>query len=285
MTQCSGWQSPGWSNPNLLINWDFRNPVNQRGQTSYATEMNIVYSLDCWQIGGNGSLNIEDGYIRVVRKTDFENIFQKIEKISELAGKTIIFSACIDGQANMTFDVNGNYPAYAFRREEGIGIMELSYTLPEDLDSLEVIIQPPEDNMGFDLYAIKLEVGSISTLALDLMQPSDYAAELRKCQRYFQKGRTCRMVTSKTNYDNDTAITDSEKLSAMRIEPTITLKDIWVPGYYDINQVDSTKFAPKLCSLKDNKSFYVSIEKQGMDNFDNLLGRCIIFDYEASAEL
>lgn len=227
MTQCSGWQSPGWSNPNLLINWDFRNPVNQRGQTSYTTEMNTVYSLDCWQIGGNGSLNIEDGYIRVVRKTYFENLFQKIEKTSELAGKTIIFSACIDGQANMTFNVNGNYPMYAFRREEGIGITELSYTLPEDVDSLEVIIQPSEDNKGFDLYAVKLEVGSISTLALDLMQPSDYTAELRKCQRYFQRiPQTVICGYGSINGDGTKAFITLPLVVPMRIEPTITIEKL-----------------------------------------------------------
>ena len=43
-----------------------------------------------------------------------------------------------------------------------------------------------QEDATMDIQAVKLEVGPISTLALDLMQPSDYAAELRKCQRYLQ---------------------------------------------------------------------------------------------------
>ena len=244
MTQCSGWQSPGWSNPNLLVNWDFRNPVNQRGQTSYTTETNIVYSLDCWQIGGNGSLNIEDGYIRVFRKIDFENMFQKIEKTSELAGKTITFSACMGGQANMTLNVNGNYSAYAFKREEGIEIVELSYTLSEDLNNLEVIIQPPEDNTSFDLYAVKLEVGSISTLALDLMQPSDYAAELRKCQRYLQviKADGILELGNLHTYDIDAGYFSFPLVCTMRIKPTLTGIEnlIAIVGRYSTNSIAAT---------------------------------------------
>lgn len=42
------------------------------------------------------------------------------------------------------------------------------------------------ENRTTDIQAVKLEVGSVSTLALDLMQPADYASELRKCQRYLQ---------------------------------------------------------------------------------------------------
>ena len=244
MTQCSGWQSPGWSNPNLLVNWDFRNPVNQRGQTSYTTETNIVYSLDCWQIGGNGSLNIEDGYIRVFRKIDFENMFQKIEKTSELAGKTITFSVCMGGQANMTLNVNGNYPAYAFKREEGIEIVELSYTISEDLNNLEVIIQPPEDNTSFDLYAVKLEVGSISTLALDLMQPSDYAAELRKCQRYLQviKADGILELGNLHTYDIDAGYFSFPLVCTMRIKPTLTGIEnlIAIVGRYTTNSIAAT---------------------------------------------
>ena len=262
MTQCSGWQSPGWNNPNLLINWDFRNPVNQRGQTYY----NNGYGIDMWMQVSD--ISVKDGYISIKNY-----LVQKFEQDMEFGVKQYIFSCALKSgaiYAAQIIDDNATYAALC----EGLSVAT---------QNNELYLW--SENRTTDIQAVKLEIGSISTLALDLMQPSDYAAELRKCQRYFQKGRTCRMVTSKTNYDNDTAITDSEKLSAMRIEPTITLKDIWVPGYYDINQVDSTKFVPKLCSFKDNKSFYVGIEKQGMDNFDNLLGRCIIFDYEASAEL
>ena len=38
------------------------------------------------------------------------------------------------------------------------------------------------------LKAVKLEIGSVSTLANDA--PPNYAAELAKCQRYFQRFRT-----------------------------------------------------------------------------------------------
>ena len=282
MTQCSGWQSPGWSNPNLLINWDFRNPVNQRGQTSY---VGAGYGIDMWWLQHLSRLQIEDGYVTYSGMWELRQrfecplvagIYTLSIKAANCNGKTVFQCASAQSEVIVEIAIPEIGAEWEFKK--------ITFYTGKSISRISFYNIGQED-ATMDIQAVKLEVGSISTLALDLMQPSDYAAELRKCQRYFQKGRTCRMVTSKTNYDNDTAITDSEKLSAMRIEPTITLKDIWVPGYYDINQVDSTKFAPKLCSLKDNKSFYVSIEKQGMDNFDNLLGRCIIFDYEASAEL
>ena len=282
MTQCSGWQSPGWSNPNLLINWDFRNPVNQRGQTSY---VGAGYGIDMWWLQHLSRLQIEDGYVTYSGMWELRQrfecplvagIYTLSIKAANCNGKTVFQCASAQSEVIVEIAIPEIGAEWEFKK--------ITFYTGKSISRISFYNIGQED-ATMDIQAVKLEVGSISTLALDLMQPSDYAAELRKCQRYFQKGRTCRMVTSKTNYDNDTAITDSEKLSAMRIEPTITLKDIWVPGYYDINQVDSTKFAPKLCRLKDNKSFYVSIEKQGMDNFDNLLGRCIIFDYEASAEL
>lgn len=282
MTQCSGWQSPGWSNPNLLINWDMRNPVNQRGQTSY---VGAGYGIDMWWLQHLSMLQIEDGYVTYSGMWELRQrfecslvpgIYTLSIKAANCNGKTVFQCASAQNEVIVEIAIPEIGAEWEFKK--------ITFYTGKSISHISFYNTGQED-ATMDIQAVKLEVGSISTLALDLMQPSDYASELRKCQRYFQKGRTCRMVTSKTNYDNDTAITDSEKLSAMRIEPTITLKDIWVPGYYDINQVDSTKFVPKLCSFKDNKSFYVSIEKQGMDNFDNLLGRCIIFDYEASAEL
>jgi len=61
---------PTISNPNLLINGDFRNPVNQRGGISYAPSGNVlVYTIDRWGIfpslndGSGHSLTVNSGYI------------------------------------------------------------------------------------------------------------------------------------------------------------------------------------------------------------------------------
>ncbi|MCL2665388.1 MAG: hypothetical protein FWE82_07235, partial [Defluviitaleaceae bacterium] len=46
---------------NLLHNWDFRNPVNQRGLAEYASE---GYTVDRWRISGKGKIVIaNDGVI------------------------------------------------------------------------------------------------------------------------------------------------------------------------------------------------------------------------------
>ena len=52
-------------NDNFSVNWDFTNPVNTRGQSSYSSS-NLIYSLDGWQLQG-GTLDIESGGIRLTR--------------------------------------------------------------------------------------------------------------------------------------------------------------------------------------------------------------------------
>lgn len=50
-------------NPNLLDNWYFGNPVNQRGQTSYT---GVEYGIDRWQIASSGViLAISNGCITI----------------------------------------------------------------------------------------------------------------------------------------------------------------------------------------------------------------------------
>ena len=58
---------PTISNPNLLINGDFRNPVNQRGKLTYTTtNAQIIYTIDRWRTKGltvvvnNGSITLKN---------------------------------------------------------------------------------------------------------------------------------------------------------------------------------------------------------------------------------
>lgn len=63
-------------NPNLLINTDFRNPVNQRGQSSWNTD---EYHIDMWVFDeANWSLTSEG--IRVTEIPEWwTSMYQKLE--------------------------------------------------------------------------------------------------------------------------------------------------------------------------------------------------------------
>ena len=52
--------SGGGVNPNLLDNWYFGRPVNQRGQTEYTT---TGYTVDRWKLDVGGAVTLEDGCI------------------------------------------------------------------------------------------------------------------------------------------------------------------------------------------------------------------------------
>ena len=183
MTQCSGWQSPGWSNPNLLINWDFRNPVNQRGQTSY---VGAGYGIDMWWLQHLSILQIKDGYVTYSGmwelRQQFEcplvpGIYTLSIKAANCNGKTVF--RCVSGQNEsiVEFIIPEIGAEWEFKKITFCAEKSISYISFYNVG---------QEDATMDIQSVKLEVGSISTLALDLMQPSDYAAELRKCQRYLQ---------------------------------------------------------------------------------------------------
>lgn len=197
MTQCSGWQSPGWSNPNLLINWDMRNPVNQRGQTSYTVgEIGTNYTVDMVKVF-SCTVAVNDGYIKAVSSKDdeYKRIMWWFENLP-IGTYTISMRLKVNDKSGMVyFRTSSNMGSIIpsnprAELESGFdGILTCTFTTTEAkvAPAVEVLAQSFANcYFDIDIQAVKLEVGSISTLAIDLMQPSDYAAELRKCQRYLQ---------------------------------------------------------------------------------------------------
>lgn len=272
MANYTGWQSPGYSNDNLLKNWDFRQPVNQRGQTEYT---GYGYCIDMW-ILDDTTLTIKDGYI----STTYNN--------SDPAKNQMIQRTEITrGNINYTMSValkNGEYYIASGKPSDIVSVyFGDGNAIAMVLENNKIVVNIAFYNAAIDILAAKLEVGTVSTLALDLMQPPNYAAQLRECQRYYQKGSACVAVYSKANYANDGAFTSYVNLGNMRIQPTVTLSKIWVPGYYDVTLIDQSKFVVQPYITQDSAGFYVAVLKQ--DIFDNILGRCLALDYEASAEL
>jgi hypothetical protein len=168
------------SNRNLLDNWDFRNPVNQRGATSWAGG----YGLDRWvfQHVTAGSVTVHDGYI-TVSATNNDGLFTRIETDALEVGKTYTFALLLNDNTILSTQIvcppkNG---IAAFGDYNSAWSAALLYT--GNAWSAYLAISYAGAAHTIDSKAVKIEAGSVSTLAND--PPADYGEELRKCQRYY----------------------------------------------------------------------------------------------------
>ena len=99
------WVGSQHSNPNLLDNWYFADPINQRGQTEYT---GAVYTIDRW-FNGHSELitRVEDDCISCTGTG--LNLQQIIS--SNLAGQTVCMSVLCAGNINLVIGYlrNGEY--------------------------------------------------------------------------------------------------------------------------------------------------------------------------------
>lgn len=175
------------SNPNLLDNWYFADPINQKGQLEYTGN---VYTIDRWQGGQNEIIvRVEDGYISC---TGTGVNFQQFIR-SNLAGQIICMSALCAGNARLILGYIQNgayqYPAAADINQESIGLLTLTYYIPVDAIQPTIFLQTRFGTVRY--YAAKLELGPVQTLAHKEGDtwvlndpPPDKALELAKCQQY-----------------------------------------------------------------------------------------------------
>lgn len=197
----------GWSNPNLLDNWYFQDPVNQRGQTSYE---NTTYTIDRWLATGNGqTVSLTDEGLKIAFKdnaNEYCNISERFENYQQYAGKTFTASALIrNPDGNMvkltvkpTPTGNGAGPWYSpdppasddWILITGTGVFSET---PTGLSFMLYTFNPKQETTVF-VKAMKLELGSQQTLAHQDAAgnwvlndpPPDKALEMLKCQRYYQ---------------------------------------------------------------------------------------------------
>ena len=171
------------TNPNLLDNWYFGRPVNQRGQTSYTGDW--VYTIDRWQLSnGNGTLKVQDGSIIFTSANYF---FQPLpEDICKLfLGKTLTLSSLY---ADGTLDT-GTAQITSWG----------SWTVFIETGSIRLVgvengrLWATNTGAGKAMIAAKLELGGEQNLAHKengvwvLNEIPDYGEQLRRCQRYLVK--------------------------------------------------------------------------------------------------
>lgn len=193
-----------WSNKNLLINSDFRKPVNQNGKTEYRTQ---GASIDRWSIDksdGDCVLYVMDGFIRGENIASgstngpVQSLNTTIVNIAELAGKTVTFSMLRRGTgiSQIVFTANSNVIGTKGNLVPSDNWVLDSFTMdiPANAATGAVFIYfdtNPATTGYTDFKAAKLEFGSIQTLAHQdtdgnwvLNDPPDYSAQHVLCNMY-----------------------------------------------------------------------------------------------------
>lgn len=158
-----------YSTQNLLHNWDFRNPVNQRGVSG--TISTAGYFYDRWMLN-SGSVTTNGSYLTIAAGAVVE---QRIEG-NLLASQVVTVTVMVGG---LTFSGTGTMPGSgtASVTIAGWGTATLGYATGYTYLRLS-------PTAASNVQAVKMELGTISTLHLD--PPIDYGIELEKCLRYFQ---------------------------------------------------------------------------------------------------
>ncbi len=203
------------SNPNLIENWYWKKPVNQKGNTSYTAE---GMTIDRWRLSLNstaGGVEVGDGYVRLYNNSTPTNsntcaIIHKFENPSRFAGKQVTVSVKFksfyaDGDPTGTsYDAAGprivfrdaNTSDYLKRSKTLTGqsldntIFTFTTTLPNITDTLDMSIgnlsrESGRGKIDLKIEAVKVEFGAISTLEYDLLNDSySYAEELAICSQY-----------------------------------------------------------------------------------------------------
>lgn len=180
--------------PNLLDNWYFGNPVNQRGQTSYTSiaDKNML-TIDRWKAyGGPGTITVENGCISLINPTTGAYLYLLQNLENPLVCQTYVISALVVATSGNCF----LRPLYTDdSTEDNVylqeGLNKAAFTSTKNLTRLTIGVPP---GASITLKAVKAELGSVQTLAHQdadgswaLNEIPDYGEQLERCQRYYQK--------------------------------------------------------------------------------------------------
>lgn len=222
------------ANPSLLINGDFRNPVNQRGKSSY--NVNGEYTIDRWKLAyeNSGTMTVNDGYISISNGVA-NNTFLQYNCDTDmrvLEGEKVTFTIVYKSTATYRLS------SFIGSAEEDVNIYLTPIddwtvkTLTLDLSSWKYSIGKVESsiilqsydgssftNGTLDVKYIKLELGSVATPFV----PRPYGEELALCKRYYEPLLHYKTFgVAMTDPTDGTILSCSLEYSPKRITPSIT---------------------------------------------------------------
>lgn len=259
LTQLGEYMGTKFSNPNLLINPDFK--INQRGKTSYEVT-GFDYTVDRWRVSSSDVAVSESGGL-TIHSTGSEGSWftQKLEKELEGIATLSIKVSSINGKISLSSPSNNLFIA-----SPGVYSITLS-----DINEFNMFLNP---NTSVTIEWTKLEKGSIAT---PFVAPNP-AEELVKCARFLQiipeiyfipYASTRAVFSSGGRYYQST---DGLFPVEMRTNPTIT--------YSNIHKANDEVISEKVTSIDSNK-YGITIAIIGNDvDYYTLRMKNIIADAE-----
>ena len=186
-TEKAAWNAVNYSNPNLLINPDFR--INQRGQAEYTSG----YTVDRWYSPGKCSAAPISGGVKLtstVTASSTTHAFWQDFEFPLPPGKYTLSLKAADvtgvwAARIRTVTAAGDYVDSYYTLALREGVNKVSVDLPDGEYISAVSIgfnKGTEAGNSLKLTWVKLEAGSAATPFV----PPDPALELLKCQRYYQ---------------------------------------------------------------------------------------------------
>ena len=226
---------PTISNPNLLINSDFRKPVNQRGNTSYTgTGANIRYTIDRWGVVNGPVVTVQDGSLKIQVSSN-DTYTGRFKQIFEHDLPIDFYTLSVKVKSNTHNVEIGNFG----KINAGFTGIYSHTSIERSLSSIEFVIGK---GASIEIEWIKLERGTTATP----LSPRSYAEELALCQRYYEK-RTVIFFpyngTAPSQYY--IAVNGDSHRVTKRIEPNLTFSK-----FTDHNNADVTA---NLSSDNDHK--------------------------------
>lgn len=200
LSQLMDYMAERFSNPNLLLNSNFR--VDQRGHGTYSNNTTKpTYTLDRWMSINTKVVYNADGTVTItsLATTDTSSWFKQI--LAHAINDTCTLSCNITA-------VTGN--AYLYNQRNGKKIVKGLNTVT--LSYLKEASIELKQGASITIEWIKLEKGSKATTYV----APNYAEELQKCMMYYHQ-----LKTSLNGYYTTQTYVSSDSLLNIRTKPTI----------------------------------------------------------------
>ena len=221
LSQLANYLGTKFSNPNLLINPDFK--INQRGATSYEKQ---GYSVDRWKIwnvtvtpNANGGITVKND-----KYSDTGTFIQILENATEGDSTLSCYVTSVSGTVTMVADDNSQVVL-----KQGLNVVHTS----KSEKNFTIFLN---QGTSITLKWVKLEQGSIAT---PFVAPN-LAYELVKCKMFFEyinNSIAIPLIYGTANATNNQQYYIVDKIYKVekRIKPTISINKITDSGDAEIN--------------------------------------------------